>query len=231
MTKRNRSSRTRSGGRSSGSSLAPFGLSGLMDEMRQGAYPSEWRIEPAVTVALPRKPVAEVREDSSKGRKNSREDRQSALTAAALAEVATCFWYLKTKHFKKEWQNEDTADDDPRTRRTLGRLNKGVDAIKKCGIEVVDPTGKRYPSGGEAMMRPLDFVPTDGITFETVTEAVLPMVYWNGHLVQRAEVFVAVPRQGSPNIAQESSGKVNENPLAGSTISENPAPAEKGEQA
>jgi hypothetical protein len=116
-----------------------------------------------------------------------------AVPPLALAEVASCLWYLKTRHFKRDWNNEDTTDDDPRTRRTLGRLNKGVDALKKCGIEVEDPTGKRYATGSEAMMKPLDFAQTEGLTYEKVSETVSPLIYWNGRIIQRAEVFVAVP--------------------------------------
>lgn len=115
------------------------------------------------------------------------------MPVSALAEVATCLWYIKTKHFKREWANDDPADDDPRVRRALGRLSKGIDALRKIGVEVEDPTGKRYATGSEASMRPLDFTPTEGLTYERVTEAVVPIVLWSGHAIQRAEVFVAVP--------------------------------------
>lgn len=195
MTKRSGNKKGKAGGSSTSSG---YGASGFMEDLRQRAYPREWRIDQASGLILVPKLQSGSKPDQARSRKPVREERQPGVSPTALAEVATCLWYLKTKHFKREWHNDDTADDDPRVRRTLGRLNKGADALKKCGIEVVDPTGKRYPSGGEAMMRPLDFVPTQGLTFDKVTEAVMPMVYWNGQLVQRAEVFVAVPKTEEP---------------------------------
>jgi hypothetical protein len=111
-----------------------------------------------------------------------------------VAEVATSLWYLKTKYFKRDWENQDSSDDDPRTRRALGRLNKGINALKHSGVEIHDPTNKRYPQGGENMMRPIQFQPTVGLTFEKVTETVVPIVYLNERLIQRGEVFVAVPQ-------------------------------------
>jgi len=169
------------------------GLQAILDDFRQVQHPIEFRIVLPSSPILPPQPATAPTKKSPKIQEPVRERSQQETSLIALAEVATCLWCLKTKHFKREWLNEDTTDDDPRTRRTLGRLNKGADALKKCGLEVADPTGKRYPTGGEAMMRPLDFVPTQGLTYEKVTEAVMPLVYWHGRLIQRAEVFVAVP--------------------------------------
>lgn len=119
---------------------------------------------------------------------------ESPESNGLVAEVATCLWYLKTKHFKCKWDDTDANDDDPRVRRALGRLNKVLDVLKENGIEIDDPTDKRYPQGGEGMMRPIEFVPTAGLTFERVTETVVPIIYRNDRLIQRGEVFVAVPQ-------------------------------------
>jgi len=118
-----------------------------------------------------------------------------------VAEFATCIWYLKTKHFRREWKSDDNADDDPRVRRALGRINRGIDVLAGCGVEVDDPTNRRYPQGGENMMKPIELQPTAGLTFEKVTETVLPMVYRDDKLVQRGEVFVAVPRETPAPVA------------------------------
>ena len=184
-----KSSKGKDGGKAAPKSIRGSKLSSLRDDINQLCYPPELRI------GRPLRPISARPLEllPAKIPPNVPEPVQQESPPSALAEVATCLWYIKTKHFKREWQNDDTADDDPRTRRTLGRLNKGADALKKCGLEVTDPTGKRYPTGGEAMMKPLDFVPTQGLTYEKVTEAVLPLVYLHGRLIQRAEVFVAVP--------------------------------------
>jgi len=171
-------------------------VNSVRDGIRQFGYPPEFRI--------PRPAGAEFAEAQAEHAVPvpqpdpcSPDAGQPSVSPSALADVATCFWYLRTKHFRREWANEDTADDDPRTRRTLGRLNKGVDALKRAGIELEDPTGKRYADGSGGTMKPLDFVQTEGQAHRAVSETVKPLVYWEGRIVQQAEVFVAVPMAGA----------------------------------
>ena len=128
------------------------------------------------------------------------------MSVEALAEVATCLWYLKTKHFKRDWDGQDGAEDDPRVRRAVGRLNKGIEALKKAGFDIQDPTNKRYQTGSEGTMRPLQFDPTPGINVPRVTQTVAPIVYLNERLIQRGEVFVAVPQETTgPSSGQSAS--------------------------
>jgi len=127
-----------------------------------------------------------------------------------LSEVATSMWYLKTKHFRKAWDDDDPELEDRRERRALGRLAKGIEALKEAGVEVHDPTNERYPSGGEATMKPIQLDPTPGIGFATVTETVRPVVYLRQTRIQRGEVFVAVPLEGDGVPAPSSSE--NESP-------------------
>ncbi|MGO9119697.1 MAG: hypothetical protein ACLQPD_19055 [Desulfomonilaceae bacterium] len=171
--------------------------SGILDDLRQLWFPAEFRIAaPALptdvleTAEVEAQAVADVRPQE-------RPDPQSDLLAQnrLLTELITCLWYLKTKHFKRKWDDHETGDDDPRIRRTLGRLNKSIEALKDRGIEVHDPTNQRYPRGGEGMMRPIQFLPTAGLTFEMVSETVVPIIYREDRLIQRGEVFVAVPKQ------------------------------------
>ena len=120
-------------------------------------------------------------------------DATAGLNIPALAEAATSLWYLKVKFFKRTWDDDSASDDDPRVRRALGRISKGIDALKALGIEVEDRTNKRYPPGGAYLMRPIELTPTEGITYERVTDTVTPIVYFQGKLAQAGEVFVAVP--------------------------------------
>lgn len=165
----------------------------LGDSVRQLAYPREWRIEPPTAVSA----LVEAGEmvGAEAQAEPSEASAKSVMADSMVAELATCLWYLKTKHFKREWKSDDTSDDDPRVRRALGRVNRGIDALAKYGVEIDDPTNRRYPQGGENMMKPIEFQPTDGLTFEKVTETVRPIVYRDDRLLQRGEVFVAVPRQ------------------------------------
>jgi hypothetical protein len=171
----------------------------MLDSIRQWFFPAEFRIAPPSLSSN----IATVTGDRTG--LHTVEPEQPLATSVDpqasnrfVAEVATCLWYLKTKHFKQCWADDgsegNSTDDDPRVRRAIGRLNRGIDALRESGIEIEDPTNKRYPPGSEGMMRPLQFQPTAGITFETVTETVAPIVYRNGQLIQRGEVFVAVPR-------------------------------------
>jgi hypothetical protein len=110
-----------------------------------------------------------------------------------VTELANCLWYLKTRYFRRQWLDVETADPDARTRHALGRLDRAIRALDKAGIRLVDPTGTRYPAGGEAMMTPLQFEPTAGVSMDTVSETARPMVFKGNSLIQRGEVFVSVP--------------------------------------
>jgi hypothetical protein len=182
--------------------------SGVWDDIRQRQFPEAFRILMPNFAFDTHAPIM----NQETGGMPPVDDLQAAgecqSSARLLAEVATCLWYLKTKFFRRDWASEDVTDDDPRTRRAIGRLNKCLDAIKANGIEIDDPTNTRYPSGGENMMRPIEFQPTAGLTYERVTETIAPIVYRNGQLIQRGEVFVAVPMEDvapspPPTVQQE----------------------------
>lgn len=119
--------------------------------------------------------------------------REHAFHADVVSELATCLWYLKTKYFKRQWLDEEGANPDPRARHALRRLDRAIRALGGAGITLVDPTGTRYPPGGEAMMTPLQFEPTAGLSMDTVSETARPMVFSGNRLIQRGEVFVSVP--------------------------------------
>lgn len=119
--------------------------------------------------------------------------REHAFPEEVVTELANCLWYLKTRYFRRRWLDEDSADPDARTRHALGRLDRAIRALDKAGIRLVDPTGTRYPTGGEAMMTPLQFEPTAGVSTDTVAETARPMVFKGNILIQRGEVFVSVP--------------------------------------
>jgi len=122
-----------------------------------------------------------------------------------VAEMATCLWYLKTKFFKREWNNDDISHDEPSARRALGRINRGIDALKAANIDVQDPVDKRYPPGSESLMKPSDFLPKEGLTYAKVESTVVPIIFFGDQLIQQGEVFVAVPKSGSapPNIEEQ----------------------------
>ena len=57
-------------------------------------------------------------------------------------------------------------------------------------------------------MRPIQFDPTPGLTYQKVTETVAPIIYHQGRIIQRGEVFVAVPQEPSSVPKAESGHEV-----------------------
>lgn len=231
MAKRSGRAKKKAPGSGPRRAIAPDSFLGLMEDVRQASVEPAHRISPPVRRFRPTKIVTETAVAVPKPKKAERVESDMIAALPALAELANCLWYIKTRHFKREWQDESATDDDPRTRRTLGRLNKGADALKKLGLEVEDPTGKRYPTGGEAMMRPIDIVPTQGLTYDMVTEVTTPLIYWKGAVVQRAEVFVATPMVAAPDNVQaiDSGSAANEAmPASSSDEVNNPSDSKEG---
>jgi hypothetical protein len=179
--------------------------SNIKDELLQLNQPHEFRIKlPSVdsrqlnksgksTVTVQKQPTAK----KPKG--------GDLLLLRTIAETATCLWYLKTKFFKREWHNDDNSHEEPSARRALGRINRGIDALKAANIDVQDPVDKRYPPGSESLMKPSDFLPKEGLTYAKVESTVVPIIFFGDQLIQQGEVFVAVPKSGSapPNIEEQ----------------------------
>lgn len=188
-----------------------------MEDLGQLRYPVEFRI--TVPEEMMDDPISQEIETLSAAvappieQKGAPADPQ--LASRLLAEVATCLWYLKTKYFKHEWDDHDGEDDDPRVRRALKRLRKSVDMLHENGIEVHDPSNKRYPPGSEGLMRPIQFLPTAGLTFEMVNETVSPIIYFNDRLLQRGEVFVAVPKEEAPVTSIPDEKSTSNEPVTG----------------
>ncbi|MEZ4601228.1 MAG: hypothetical protein R2940_15670 [Syntrophotaleaceae bacterium] len=168
-----------------------FLKSTFSEDLRQALHFSEFRIELPVIIPEQCGPVAKTVQDPVSP--SSAQGSPEILPDRLVAEIGTCLWYLKTRFFKQKWDSDDTSDDDPRVRRALGRLMKGIDALRHGNVEIQDPTGKRYPQGGEHMMKPIQLQPTPGLTFERVSETVLPIIYRDNRLIQRGEVFVSTP--------------------------------------
>lgn len=174
--------------------LLGFGTN-LMDHFRQLRFPEEFRISmPRARDAGPGGAAAEsLLAGQCMPEPPGKADR-STLADNAVAEVSTCLWYLKTRYFRQDWTDMNAAADDGRVRRAIGRLNKTITSLRDAGIEIDDPIRQRYPENGDATMKPVQLVPTEGISAAVVTETATPIVYRNGRIIQRGEVYVAVPK-------------------------------------
>ena len=198
-------------------------IGNVIDDIRQQLFPAEFRIAaPYPKNTMTETPMTEAAEDEPEINVPAEEpDVEVMQTASAslsdvsnhtkqIAETATCLWYLKTNFFKTAWREFDFDKEDPRVRRALNRIQKTVDKLSEGGIEIHDPVNKRYPPGSEGMMRPVQLLPTDGIEFETVVETLSPVIFYNERLLQRGEVFVAIPRIDRDSDAESSPDKAQE---------------------
>lgn len=167
------------------------------DNARQMAHPAEFRIKAPAGNDDVAGIIRDYTKAADRAAQAAERDAQSPVGAGVahdvVAELATCLWYLKTKHFRLAWDGAAESDDDPKVRRALSRLNRGWAALHSMGVEVRDYKGSRFASGGESYMKPIDFVPVAGLTMERVSETVQPAVFLQNRLIQRSEVFVEVP--------------------------------------
>lgn len=148
----------------------------LLADLRQRIYPVEFRIAEVVDS------LSEQRESETQAG-----DVQDEQLGCGLASVAVSLWDIRRKLLP-------IAEEctDKRMRLMLRRTEKAIDALAGLGVTIDDPVGRRYGEGSEGTMRP-HFQPRAEYTIETVVETVSPVIYWNDQLVQRGEVFVAVP--------------------------------------
>ncbi len=204
--------------------------SSIKDDLRQKCFDPAIRIEQSTDsnnllpqtekVSEPQTPAAPDMRD-----KSDRLITQLLETRRLVVELATCLWYIKTKHLKKTWDDGENIDDDPRVRRTLGRISKTMEVFKKNGFELKDPTNERYAQGNEGTIVPIELVPTAGVGVDKISETVTPLIWHCDHEqpLQKAKVFVAVPEIAvSPSLAPASSESAPK-PLEG-----NPNPASSG---
>jgi hypothetical protein len=134
--------------------------------------------------------------ETSVGRADKAEQLADALdrmVRSITCELASCLWYIKTKQLGRKWSDTSTADPDPRTSKTLGRIARCEGVLARHKVVVIDQTGQRYVPGSEGFMKPLDMLPTPSITHDTIQETIKPAIQINGGIVQTGEVFVAVP--------------------------------------
>lgn len=167
-------------------------LDDILATPRQFLHEPEFGIDPPSTPAAPEADPAGPEPQAPPSDPAIQTAHGTSPSPALVAEFATFLWYLKTKYFKRDWATLDTGDDDARVRRLLGRLERAIQVLRDNGVEVQDPTGKRYPPGGESLMHPIDRQQQDGIACDIVAETVTPIIYLSSRLIQRAEVFVAV---------------------------------------
>ncbi len=171
-------------------------IKALSHELRQLQYPPEFRIRrnkkrirrldgQQTTAPLDSAPVSE------SSTKDGETDRSHELKE--MSELAVCLWYLKSKFFRKPWADMENNETDARSRKAMSRINSGIRSLENMGFKVYDPEKTKFPIGGEGMMRPIDFQPVAGLTYDMVLQTVSPVIFYEGVTIRRGEVFVGVP--------------------------------------
>src|SRR5262249_51838453 len=95
------------------------------------------------------------------------------------------------------------AVGDEAARRTRRHTATIEDALTDLGVTAQDYDGASFRSG--TSLRVLAFQPVPGLTAETVVETVKPSIYFQGHLIQMAEVIVGTP-EPSPAATSDEKG-------------------------
>lgn len=117
------------------------------------------------------------------------EDAEGELSRAAsktIASMATALWRVKRK------LEEVPAEHLPDNLRHLPRhVRAAWDTMTAEGVEVIDPTGKKYKVG--MAVKPIAFQPTPGVAVDMIHETVSPSVLYRGKTIQSADVIVACP--------------------------------------
>jgi hypothetical protein len=156
----------------------------LFDSIRQAFHCPEFRISLS---GISLEEWLAMKDEEPKAPKERMTIDMKALSEL-LASLATCLWDIERK-----LKPVDGIEPDRKQKMAYRRAEKAIEVLKQHGVAIKDPTGERYPQGGENWIKPIQFQPTPGITYEKIVETVAPVVYFNNMLIQRGEVFVAVP--------------------------------------
>jgi hypothetical protein len=112
----------------------------------------------------------------------------------ALVSIATNAWRAKTKMV-------DATTGE--VREEMKRVDRHIEAIYRSladvGIVIRDHTGDAYDEGQP--MKVVASKPTPGLNKKSVSETLLPSIFWNNRLVQNGEIEFATP--SDPNTPAE----------------------------
>lgn len=104
---------------------------------------------------------------------------------AGLCALATHVWRTKGKLVDVE-----TGEPKEETRRIYRHVEAALDSFAQMGVTLNDWIGQPYDPG--LPVKVLTFQPTEGVTRDTVVEAVRPTVVWKDRLLQLGEVVVGI---------------------------------------
>lgn len=104
---------------------------------------------------------------------------------AGLCALATHVWRTKGKLV-----DPDNGEPKEETRRIYRHVEAALESFNQMGVTLTDWIGQPYDPG--LPVKVLTFQPTEGITRDTVVEAVRPTVVWKERLLQLGEVVVGI---------------------------------------
>jgi hypothetical protein len=162
-----------------------------IDGVRQWMHPGPFRIDESPDLVVISKDVLLGQEAAPSPRPTGGNvDVDFKRVLQTLAAVATALWRVRTK-----LGTESSAKLPSELRHLPRHVEAAWDAMASGGFEIQDPRGQRYVPG--MAVNPVTYSPEPSIPPNTIVETLKPTVFWKDILIQRADVILASPADGS----------------------------------
>lgn len=188
-------------------------LSNLFSSLRQLSVPREFRISAAVWPAGIREELAGSLQDANRAAlaEASANDAKTAAASAPiaaglggaasteaelrerlrfLADVATGLWRIRRNMVDRSAGRLADAHPLEEMRKPFRWLVSTWDALQRNGLEIQDHSGDRYVAG---QLIKAHFEAAPDLHEDTITDTIMPTVYFNGEVIQMGEVVVGTP--------------------------------------
>ena len=113
------------------------------------------------------------------------------ITVEVMVNLAVNLWRLE-RAISLLGLEPDTSE----MKRILRHMKAAIEDLKEAGFAFEDLDGKRVPAAGNYALKTMEFVPTQGLEFDTVLETIKPNVFYQGELIHPGEGIVGIPVKG-----------------------------------
>ena len=157
-------------------------IMGVIEKLRQLAYPREFRIAPPVWSSEMLLIFEKLLENISTIDRSANDEIQTRF----LADISNDLWRLKHKMLQP-------GSDQPleELRRAYRHLESAWNALTRLGVKILDHTGEPFDSGYSISV--LAFQPMTDIEREIVIETIKPTIYFDEQRIQMGQVIVGTP--------------------------------------
>jgi hypothetical protein len=164
-----------------------------MDNARQWMHPVPFRIKESPDLVAISKDVLLGQEAAPAARPTGQAmDADFKHVLKTIAAVATALWRVRTK-----LEAESKVVLPSELRHLPRHIESAWDALAAGGFEVQDHKGQLYVPG--MAVNPVTYTPDPSVPPNTIVESLKPSLFWKDLLIQRADVILAAPADGSSN--------------------------------